>query len=318
MTIGIKAISYVVPGTPVGNSEIIATHGFDGSFIENKLGITHRHIAGPNEYVSDLATQAASKLLQGSGVSAEAVEILVVVTQTPDYCLPHVSALVHENIGLGNQVAAFDVSLGCSGYVYGLSIVQGMMESQGLDNGLLITADTYSKISDPSERSTAPLFGDAATATLLTRDPQYSLGRFDFGTDGSKHRQLIARGSGIRRDVAEPLFMDGRGIFNFAMSAVPKTVERCLERNDTGMETIDSWLFHQASRYMLESLAKRMKIPAEKLLIDMEDVGNTTSSTIPIVLARRILENGTGPNTILLCGFGVGLSWASTILTVQK
>lgn len=315
MTTGITSIASYLPGKPIGNEGLVETHQFDEGFIRDKLGIHTRHHAGEHEYVSDLAIAAVDKLIARENIDKTSIKLLVVVTQTPDYVLPNVAALVQEGAGLPTHVAAFDVSLGCSGYVYGLALVQGMMEVQGFDSALLVTAETYSKIMSPDDRATAPLFGDAATATLLTRDPVYAIGRSVLGTDGSGAEELIARGSGVRRDVEEPLFMDGRAIFNFAMKRVPALIEECLAANELSKDDIDAWVFHQASRYMLESVAPRIGLSKEGMLIDLAKVGNTTSSTIPIALERSILPLPERPRRIMLCGFGVGLSWGAVVLT---
>ena len=313
-SVGIKEVRFFVPGEPISNDRVIEDHGFDGKFVREKLGILSRHIAAKGEYTSDLATAAGAKLLDESDLEPNAVDLLIVVTQTPDYCLPQVSALVQDRLGLPSSVAAFDINLGCSGYVYGLSVAKGMMEVNGFTNAILITAETYSKIIDPKDRATAPLFGDGAAATWLGRNPAYKLGNFNFGTFGKKSSSLIARGSGMRRDSIEPLYMNGQDIFNFVMSSMPKSVTKCLEANELTAADIDVWIFHQASRYMLEKLGTKLKIPNEKILIEVADIGNTTSSTIPIALCRGILSKGIRPENIFLSGFGVGLSWASGVI----
>jgi len=317
MAVGIQAISFYLPGTPISNTTVIAEHDFEEPFIRNKLGITSRHFAAHDEFSSDLAVAACLKLFDQTGVDVKSIGLLIVVTQTPDYCLPHVSALVQDRTNLSSNCAAMDINLGCSGYVYGLATALALMEAQGIERGVLVTTETYSKLVSPADRATAPLFGDAATATLLGPHPIYTVGQLDFGTDGSRHEELIARGSAMRRDIVEPLFMDGRGIFSLVMEEVPKSVERCLERNGKTKSDIDLWLFHQANSFMLKSLAGLLKIPDDKLVIDMKDTGNTTSSTIPIALERQILSQDVKPNNIFLSGFGVGLSWASTILTAN-
>lgn len=317
MTIGIQTISYHLPADRQDNQSICAAHDFDEAFIAEKLGIQARYIAGPDESTADLATAASRALLDSGDVAAADIGLLMVVTQTPDYCLPHTSALVHANLELPKSVAAFDVNLGCSGFVYGLSTAKGFMEANGIDCGLLITAEEYSKVLDPADRGTAPLFGDGAAAALLTRTPRYEIGRTTFGTDGSRHGALIVPGSGTHAVDRAPLAMEGRSIFNFMMSEVPGDVNDCLQANGLEIEDIDAWVFHQASKFMLQSVAKRIGIPQDKLVLDLEEGGNTTSSTIPIALARRILESATPPRRVFLSGFGVGLSWASTVLTLN-
>ena len=321
MNIGIDHISYAFPdGRAETNDELAATHGFDRDFISRKLGIDTRLKLKKEETVSDLCASAVNRLLEETKVDIQKVECFGVVTQTPDYCLPHTSAIVHSKIGLPKNCAAFDIGLGCSGYVYGLAIMRGLMSTEGLSCGILATADAYSKIMNPQDKATAPLFGDAASATLLRNNGSTSLGRVSFGTDGDKHQSLIARGSGSRPEKSEPLFMDGRAIFNFMMTEVPKSVLDCLEVNNLSINDIDFFVFHQASEYMLKILASRMKIPLSKLVVDMRDIGNTTSSSIPVALQRCVLANKNTNNKqskILLSGFGVGLSWATSVLYVD-
>jgi 3-oxoacyl-[acyl-carrier-protein] synthase-3 len=307
MNIGIDHISYAFPdGRAETNDELAATHGFDRDFISQKLGIDTRLKLKKEETVSDLCTGAVNRLVEETNLDIEKVEAFGVITQTPDYCLPHTSAIVHSQVGLPKNCAAFDIGLGCSGYVYGLAIMRGLMIAEGLSCGILATADAYSKIMNPKDKATAPLFGDAASASLL-------------GTDGDKHQALIVRGSGSRPEKSEPLFMDGRAIFNFMMTEVPKSVMNCLEVNKLSINDIDFFVFHQASEYMLKTLASRMKIPLSKLVVNMRDIGNTTSSSIPVALQRCVLANkhkNEKQSKILLSGFGVGLSWATSVLFV--
>ena len=314
MVLGLQHIAYHVPEGVVSNAALCQRHGFEEAFIRDKLGIAQRHIAAADESTGDLAVVAAEKALAEGGVGRDDIECLVVVTQTPDYTLPHTAALVQERLGLHQGVASFDISLGCSGYVYGLATVLAFMEAQGMRHGLLITAEEYSRLMDEADRATAPLFGDGAAATLLGPEPRYRLGKAAFGTDGSGASSLIARGTGSRAGPRRPLFMDGRAIFNFMMTRVPENVADCLARNGLEQEQIDLWVFHQASGYLLTTLAKRMNLDPGKLAIELADVGNTTSSTIPIALARTAFAADPAPERVLICGFGVGLSWASVVL----
>ena len=317
MTIGLQDIAYHLPADRQDNAAICAAHDFDEAFIAGKLGIGARYIAGPEESTADLATAAVRALFESGAAAPDQIGLLMVVTQTPDYCLPHTSALVHANLGLPKSVAAFDVNLGCSGFVYGLSAAQGFMAANDIEYGLLVTAEEYSKVMDPADRNTAPLFGDGAAAALLSRSPRYAIGRTTFGTDGSRHEALIVPGSGTHAGAAAPLAMEGRAIFNFMMSEVPGDVSACLGANGLDADDIDAWVFHQASKFMLQSVAKRIGIPQDKLVLDLEDGGNTTSSTIPIALARQVFKRDAPPRRVFLSGFGVGLSWASTVLTLN-
>ena len=312
MTLGIAAIAHVFGRIRIDNAADAERHGFDQAFVRDKLGIATRYAAAPDQATSDLATDAAKRVLDETGTPARDVEALVVVTQTPDYQMPHTAALVQKGLGLRSDLASFDMSLGCSGYVYGLSALTGFMAGAGLKRALLVTADCYSKVSDEADRATAPLFSDAAAATLVTDRPLYRIGKPLFGTDGGGAHTLIVKCGGSRAPAERShLFMDGRAIYTFAMSRIPQDVERCLAQNGLGLQDIDRFVFHQANRFMLESLRDRMKLPAEKVVIDVADGGNTVGSTIPIALEPLLEER---PRRILVSGFGVGLSWATNVL----
>lgn len=312
--IGIRHIVEFRPSGRLGNKEIAERFGFDELFLSKKIGIEERPVAGPNEYVSDLCVSAIARLTEASDLAIETVDCIAVVTQTPDRTMPNVASIVHGKLGLPKSVAAFDINLGCSGFVYGLSVLKGFMAENGLRNSVLLTAEAYSKIMDPEDRNTVPLFGDAATATWLSaEDPIFHLGRGEFGTDGASrdvvHTDALTGGAG-------KLVMDGREIFNFMMREVPGTLDACLEKNGMRRDEVDLWVFHQASRFMLEALVKRLGLDPDRVPIDVAHSGNTVSSTIPFILARRIFEDrqANRPAVVVLCGFGVGLSWGTLVL----
>lgn len=312
MTLGIAAIAHAYGRKRIDNVAEGAQQGFDAAFVRGKLGILTRYVAAEDEATSDLAAAAAKAVLDRTGTQAQDIDALVVVTQTPDYQMPHTAALVQRKLGLSPRLASFDMSLGCSGYVYGLSTLVPLMAHAGYTRALLITADCYSKVSDPADRATAPLFSDAAAATLITDEPLYRLGKPLFGTDGGGAEALIVKCGGSRAPADHgKLYMDGRAIYSFAMSRIPQHIEQCLGMNGVRVEDIDRFVFHQANRYMLESLRDRMKLPAEKVVIAVEDGGNTVGSTIPIALEGLLPER---PRRVLICGFGVGLSWATDVL----
>ncbi|HYC48256.1 MAG TPA: ketoacyl-ACP synthase III [Burkholderiales bacterium] len=312
MTLGIEAIAHAFGSRRIDNVAEGARQGFDSGFVRDKLGIATRYAAAEDEATSDLAAAAVKAVLEKTRTAPEAVGGLIVVTQTPDYQLPHTAALVQKKLGLPASIASFDVSLGCSGYVYGLSAAIGLMQQAAIERAVLVTADCYSKVMDAADRATAPLFSDAAAATVLGARPLYRAGKPVFGTDGSGAETLIVKCGGSRAPAERSmLYMDGRAIYSFAMSQVPRQVEQCLKLNGLAIGDIDCFVFHQANRFMLESLRDRMKLPADKVVIDVADGGNTVGSTIPIAL-EPLLE--TRPRRILVCGFGVGLSWATNVL----
>lgn len=312
--IGIEDIAIALPTVAAGNDAIIDAHGFDRAFIERKLGIENRWRLSDDDTVSAMAARAVDALFETVETPRDAVEMLIVVTQTPDYCLPGVATLVQHAAGLPTTIAAFDLGLGCSGYVYGLSVARAMMAAEGFTTGVLVTAEAYSRVLDEEDRATAPLFGDAATATLLSTNPRYRLGRGVYGSDGSGAQSLIVHGSGSTKEPRQPLHMNGRDIFNFMMTEAPANIAQLLEREGLTFDDIDACVFHQASQFMLKNLARSLKLPDEKLIVELADIGNTTSSTIPIALKRQLLDAATRPDRVLISGFGVGLSWASMML----
>ncbi len=312
--IGIRHISEFRPVGRLGNPEIAEKFGFEELFLSRKIGIEVRPVASKQEFSSDLACGAVKKLVTECDLVMEAIDCLVVVTQTPDRMLPNVASIVHGKLGLPSHVAAFDVNLGCSGFVYGLSAIIGFMSLNGLSNGVLVTAETYSKIIDQEDRNTIPLFGDAATATWVTSSrPVYGIGMGSFGTEGAGESVVYHSGM-VGTDGV--LVMDGREIFNFMMRAVPGALDDCLSKNDLRKESIGLWVFHQASRFMLESLIKRLEIDKSIVPIDVIESGNTVSSTIPYVLSRHVFSADihSRAEIILICGFGVGLSWGVNVL----
>ncbi|MNF62283.1 3-oxoacyl-[acyl-carrier-protein] synthase 3 [compost metagenome] len=231
---------------------------------------------------------------------------MIVVTQNGDAeGLPHTAAIVQDKLGLPTHVAAFDISLGCSGYVYGLYAIKGFMEATGLKNGLLITADPYSKIVDPEDRNTTMLFGDAATATWMGENPIWQLGKSKFGTDGSGAPHLKVT-DGV-------FFMNGRQVFNFALLKVPAHLHELLDESHLQASDIDAFCIHQGSAAIVDAVARRFEEgEPEKFVKDMLETGNTVSSSIPLLLQNHVFDSKW--TRVAISGFGVGLSWGSAIL----
>jgi 3-oxoacyl-[acyl-carrier-protein] synthase III len=329
----IAAIEYYLP------ERVLSTAGLSAEFpewsvekIDKKTGIQERHIAAPDECSSDLAVAAARKLFKSGACRPEDIEFVLLCTQSPDYFLPTTACLVQDRLGIPTTAGALDFNLGCSGYIYGLGLAEGLIATGQASKVLLLTAETYSKFLHPKDRSVRTIFGDAAAATLLTAAGQLAIGPFVYGTDGSGGPNLIVSTGGTRKartpETAmetedesgnvrsiDNLFMDGAEIFNFTLNAVPKAIETLLARSGKPLADIDLFVFHQANRYMLEHLRKRTQIPAEKFVVNMAQCGNTVSSTIPIALklaqdAGQLAEG----MTVMLVGFGVGYSWGGTLL----
>lgn len=302
--IGIKKISSYLAKNKRSNFDLIEKFGINESFIEKKLGIKNIRIKDEGEDTSDLCVRAYKELKNKIDIDESIIDCLVVVTQNPDFNLPHVSAIVHRKLGLRPRCAAFDISLGCSGYVYGLSVIKSFMEENNLFHGILITADPYSKIIDENDKNTTLLFGDGAAITYFTLNPVYRLGKFLYGTLGEKYESLICKDN--------TLFMDGFEVFNFALKYVPDDFNSVLDLNKISKDEIDLFVFHQGSKYIVDTLRKKLNLPEEKVVFDIEDYGNTVSSSIPMILEKY--QDNDKIKNIYISGFGVGLSWASGII----
>ncbi len=303
--LGIEDIAVYLPKRRVSNLELMNYFAIDEDFLKKKIGVLHRATKEANENTSDMALSALEKLIQKRGLARDEIQALVVVTQNPDSNIPHVSGLVHGRAKLSVKCAAFDISLGCSGYVYGLSVLQSFLKENGLKKGVLITCDPYSKVIDPEDKSTVLLFGDAATATLIGLEPVFVCSPFMFGTEGDLANALACKNNKLQ--------MNGREVFNFVMRTIPMHVLDILDTAKLQKGDIDAYIFHQGSRFIVEALANKLKININKIRIGIEDIGNTVSSSIPILLEKELINKKN--YKILLSGFGVGLSWASCICT---
>jgi 3-oxoacyl-[acyl-carrier-protein] synthase III len=304
--IGICNIATYIPENRINNLDRKKEFNISDDFIVNKLGVQKVSRKRPNENTSDLCCTVYQKLLENTPqFDPQNIDVIAVTTQNPDFGLPHTAAIVHGKLGLSESCAAFDISLGCSGYVYGLSILESFMKASNMKSGLLFTADPYSKIIDPTDKSTSLLFGDAASVTYIGENPLFSIGKFSFGTQGKGYAFLINRQG--------TLSMNGREIFNFSARKIPEDIKKVLELNHLGLDQIDRFLLHQGSKYIVDFIARRLGIPRRKVPYVIENYGNTVSSSIPIMLQDILPDPAI--NRILLSGFGVGLSWASGILT---
>jgi 3-oxoacyl-[acyl-carrier-protein] synthase-3 len=328
----IKAISYYLPETILSNEEINREFPeWSVDKISSKTGIYERRIAGLRETVGDMAVSASLKLFKEHAIDPTTIDFLMLCTQSPDYFLPTTACIVQDRLGLSKDTGALDFNLGCSGYVYGLSMARALIVSGTARNVLLVTSETYSKFINPKDKANRTIFGDAATASLISATGFAEIGNFTFGTDGSGWEQLIVRnGAGRNRykqgtDVYaedlfqkndDNLFMNGNAIFKFTATVVPELVEKTLAANNLTPENIDSYIFHQANQYMLSYIRKKMEIPEDKFFLFMAKTGNTVSSTIPIALHEYMRTWNKRPLTVLLAGFGVGLSWGGTILKI--
>lgn len=303
--IGIKSIASYFPETTIDNIEQAKKFEQPSEFITDKIGAVRLPVASEEQLTSDMAMLAVENLLKSSDLKREQIDSLIVVTQNPDNAgLPHTSAILQKKLELSSNVAAFDISLGCSGYVYGLSILKGLMEQAGLKNGVLVTADPYSKIIDREDRVTSLLFGDAATATWLSSEGEWQIGKPIMQTDGSGGKELCVR-DGF-------LHMNGRQVFNFAALTVPKQINSWLGDNHLSADDIDLFCLHQGSASIIDAISRRFPSVKDRFISDIEVTGNTVSSSIPLLLEKYVIHSE--HKRVLLSGFGVGLSWATNMI----
>lgn len=328
----IKAIEYYLPEKVLTNTEIAERFPeWSAEKVASKVGITERHISGDNETAADMAYQAAEKLFKANEGIRDQVDFLLLCSQSVDYKLPSSSCILQNRLGLKTSCGAFDFNLGCSGYEYGLAVAKGLIIAGIAQNVLLLTAETYTKYIHPEDKGNQTIFGDAATATIISTNGFAEIGNFVLGTDGSGADYLKVKTGGARnpnktgrKEIDENenilwddnLFMDGSAIFNFTADAVPIMTDKLLKKEKLVQEDINLWIFHQANKYMINYLRKLMSIDKEKFYVYMEKVGNTVSSTIPIALVEAKKE-GRLKGNVLLAGFGVGLSWGATILKIE-
>jgi 3-oxoacyl-[acyl-carrier-protein] synthase-3 len=328
----IARIEYFLPENLVTNEWLEKTSGrWSAEKIEKKVGIRERHIAKKEETSLDLAYEASARVL--AGYDKNKIDFVLLCTQSPDYFLPTSACILQDKLGLRTDIGAFDFNLGCSGYVYGLAMAKGFINSGIAGTVLLVVSETYSKFIHEKDFSNRTIFGDGAAATIIEKDEEEYIFDFVLGTDGKGWDKLVVPNGGLRHpfdpnapvtedesgNLRSPnnLYMNGTEIFNFTIEAIPPVVADVLQKNRLDMDTVDYFIFHQANKYMIDYLRKKIKIPPEKFYQNMLFTGNTVSATIPIAL-KDSLEQGVVKkgDTVLLCGFGVGYSWGAAIIKI--
>ncbi|WP_214073656.1 ketoacyl-ACP synthase III [Mucilaginibacter sp. dw_454] len=320
----INCIAYYLPESILSN-EALSQEFPDWPInkITDKIGINQRHIAADDEFVSDMAVKACEKLFNEYNISPAIIDYILLCTQSPDYHIPTTACLVQDKLGIPTSAGALDFNQGCSGYIYGLSLAKGLITAGIAKNVLLVTSETYSKYIHKEDRGNRSIFGDAASATLISDTNGWEIGDFVLGTNGRGAQNLIVKNSGMRYhmtsstniDSGNYLYMDGPEIFNFTIEAIPGLVNSVIKKNELAMSDIDLFFFHQANKYMLNHLRKKIGIDEDRFVYHMQDCGNTVSSTIPIVLKEALTQGKVKKKmNMLLAGFGVGYSWGSVII----
>jgi 3-oxoacyl-[acyl-carrier-protein] synthase-3 len=333
----ISAVTSYLPENKLTNEQLAEQFGdWHAGQILSKTGVAVRGVAGPDECASDLGVKAAQRLFDSGVCSPDEIDFLIFCTQSPDYFTPTTACVMQNALGLPTSCGAVDINQGCSGYIYGLALAKSLVEAGTASTVLLVTADTYMKFINRRDRSLLTLFGDGAAATLIRRveSERELIGPFVLGSDGRGANQIIVKAGGLRRRTSaetgieredsagnwrsdENLFMDGADVFSFALRTVPPTLQQLLDKSGMKLEEIDFIIPHQANKFVLERLRAKLKFPADKFWIDMEDSGNTVSSTIPIALEKALLQQRVkAGDRVALVGFGVGYSWGATMVEI--
>ena len=299
------------------------------------IGINTRRVCEPNQVFSDLALMAAEKLIEGLDWMKSDIDVLLVVTQSPDYPIPATAIIMQDRLGLKHSTMAFDINLGCSGYAYGLFVLGSLLAAGNIRRGIVLVGD---KSSNPGslDNGLLSLFGDAATATALEYDETAPNMYFDFGSDGSGYKAIIIEAGGQRIPMqphhlerlpgadgisrkGTDVILDGPAILNFSIREVPPAVMSLMQSSPYSVEQIDYFVFHQANRMINETIRKKLKLPEEKVPSSLHEFGNTSSASVPITITVRLRDEiAAAPQRLLISGFGVGLSWASCIVDLNK
>lgn len=327
----IKCISYYLPEHIVTNEEIVCEFPeWTVDKISNKIGIKTRHLAAPDETAADMAVHAAEKLFKDYSIDRQNVDFLIFITQSPDYFLPTTACVIQKRLGLPMSIGAYDINLGCSGFIYGLATAKGLIAGNMASNVLVLTSETYSKHIHARDKGNRTIFGDGAAATLISVDGIAKLESFSFGTDGRGAENLIVKSGAMRHrkplddlffdDFGNPhssdyLYMDGTAIMNYTIEYFPALVIDLLNKNSLQMNDIDLFVFHQANKYIMGFLQRKLRIIDEKFYTFYETVGNTVSSTIPIALKEAIKDGTFTKNMkIMLAAPGLGYSWGGVVV----
>lgn len=327
----IKAISYFLPDQVVDNKTLSEEFPeWTEEKIERKLGIKYRHIARKDETAADLAVRAAERLFADYGIDRNTVDYCIFCTESPDYILPTTACLIQDRLGLPVQIGVLDINLGCSGFIGSLSVAKGLIFAGIAQNILLLTAETYSKYIHPRDKGNRTIFGDGASASIISTEGFARIGEFSFGTDGKGAQNLILKTGGARQrqpledlsfdDFGNPhssdyIYMNGPAILNYTLERIPEVTANVLQKNDIKLENIDLHVFHQANKYIAGLQRRKLKVPEEKYYCCFEDGGNTVSSTIPIALANALKEGSIRRGyKVLSVAQGLGYTWGGTVL----
>lgn len=332
--VGISALAACVPSRVIDNYkyDLDVFPEEDVRKVVDKIGVFERRFVDENTCASDLCYAAAEKLISDNDLDRSEVDLLVFISQTPDYRMPATSILLQNRLGLPMSTIAFDVNLGCSGFIFGLSIVYSFMEKQGLRKALLLDGETRSKVYNRKDRRSAFIFGDAGVAALIERSEKYGTSHFSLNTDGSRGDLIMIPGGGYRNMSSpetlkekviddygnirsdENGLMNGDDVFNFVIVEIPKDIKRLVTTVGEELQSMDYYIFHQANTFINGFIAKKMKLDKDKIPWSIHKYGNTSSVSVPLTIVSELKEKLNGQKKLLLSAFGVGMAWATAIV----
>lgn len=331
--VGIKALSACVPANVVSNRDLgylIPEEEIDKTI--NNIGIDQRRIADDDVTASDLCYRAARQLMDDNDIVPESIDVLLFMSQTSDYRIPATSCLLQHRLGLPRETLCFDITLGCSGYLFALSTAFAYASMDGINRVLLLDGETFSKIVNRRDKVDWPLYGDAGTATLIEKG-DYGQSTFILNTDGSGENVLkihagmrnpITPESCVEREQEDgnirsdlEVFMDGMDVFNFAISKVPRSIKSLLQETGHSIDDVDYLVFHQANRFMMDFFVKKLKISPDRVPYCISKYGNTSSSSVPLTISSELSGRLDGDNTVVMSAFGAGLSWGAALLEMR-
>lgn len=331
--VGVTALAAAVPHTVINNYEY--TQYFDKAQVKqvvDKVGIYQRRFADASTCSSDLCFAAAEKLIADNNIDRSEIDLLIFISQTSDYRMPATSVILQHRLGLANTTIAFDINLGCSAFMYGLSVAYSMMQHSGLRKALVLDGETRSKVYSPKDRRTAFLFGDGGVAALVERNEKFGKSHFSLNSDGSRENLIKINGGGYRMPSSEETlrervvdeygnirneeqgYMNGADVFNFVIVEIPKDLKRLLAETGTDVHSLDYYVFHQANNFINSYLAKKLKLDTSKIPSTVEKYGNTSSVSVPLTIVDQLKGKMSGEKRLLLSAFGVGMTWASAIV----
>lgn len=333
-SVGITAMAACVPKNVIDNYhyDLDLWPEEEVKKVVDKVGVKERRFADENTCSSDLCFAAAEKLIADNNINRNEIDLVIFLSQTPDYRMPATSILLQDRLGLPMTTMAFDVSLGCSGFISALTIVYSMMQNSGFRKALLLNGETRSKVYSRKDRREAFIFGDAGVAALIERDEKFGESHFSLNSDGSRGHLIMIPGGGYRNMSSEETLrekvvdeygnirsdehghMNGADVFNFVIVEVPKDIKRLFATTGEDIHKIDYYLFHQANAFINNYIAKKMKLDVDKIPWTIQKYGNTSSVSVPLTIVSELKDKMEGKKQLMLSAFGVGMAWATAIV----